>query len=273
MNERDISKAQVKLWLIIALAFLAGAGMVIYADDAPWRWLQKIADGFGSALLIAAMLGLTVDRALKLEIARDVFYAAFQYVLPPELKDEILRIIGYKFICNRHHWLVEIEKSGNGLVRCTSTLRRTMKNIGHGPEKFKLLLHIDEWGYPHEQSKIFECSAKLEDGSVIRSVGRDTSDSTVRFDSEEFTVRSGVSLTVLSKWTEIRNENDVIYLNSSFPTINPEIEIRASDEFSVSRSFGSASEKIEQIGDRAILTGTYLPLHYMVVRWWPKKAS
>jgi hypothetical protein len=42
MDKRDISRAQIKLWFIIGLAFLGGAGMVVYADDAPWRWLQKI---------------------------------------------------------------------------------------------------------------------------------------------------------------------------------------------------------------------------------------
>ena len=273
MNERDVSKAQVIFWVFIGSAFVAGAAMAFFADDIPWRWLQKIAEETGSALMIAAIISLTVDRTLKLELARDVFNAAFQYVLPPELKDEILRIIGYKFVCTRHLWLVQIEKISDRSVRCTSTLQRTIKNVGHGREKFHLLLHIDDWGYPNEASRILECTAKLEDGTVINAVNRETSDSTIRFEADEIVVRAGVSVTIRSKWTEIRHENDVLYLNSNCPTINPEIEIRASDEFAVTRFFGSASEKIEQVGERTILTGTYLPMHYMVVRWWPKRVS
>ena len=42
-------------------------------------------------------------------------------------------------------------------------------------------------------------------------------------------------------------------------------------DFRITRSFGSASNQIEEISTgRQVLSGTYLPHHYMVIRWWPE---
>jgi hypothetical protein len=65
-----IPRTQVWLWGILAVMFLAGAAGVTLADQLPWAWLVKLAEEVGRALLIASLLALTVDRVLKLEIAR-----------------------------------------------------------------------------------------------------------------------------------------------------------------------------------------------------------
>ena len=69
----------------------------------------------GVAFVIAAVLGLTVDWALKAELARDVFQAAFNYVLPDELKEEVQRVINYKFLCRKHYGLIEVTPAGSDL--------------------------------------------------------------------------------------------------------------------------------------------------------------
>jgi hypothetical protein len=41
--------------------------------------------------------------------------------------------------------------------------------------------------------------------------------------------------------------------------------------YSVARTFGSASGETEEIiSGRVVVFGTYLPFHFMVVRWWPE---
>jgi hypothetical protein len=75
-------------------------------------------------------------------------------------------------------------------------------------------------------------------------------------------------VTLFSKWTEVRRANDLLCFQFSHPTVDPEIEIPPVSGFKITRSFGSASTKIEEVfSGREVLSVTYLPYHYMVVRW------
>jgi hypothetical protein len=91
----------------------------------------------GVAFIVAGILGLVIDEALKNELVRDVFFAAFQYAFPPPLQKEILRIARYRFMCERHHWLAKIEKIDDECVRVTSETRRRIRNIGSSTEKIR----------------------------------------------------------------------------------------------------------------------------------------
>jgi hypothetical protein len=61
----------------------------------------------------------------------------------------------------------------------------------------------------------------------------------------------------------------------------PEVLVRHEDDrfitapgFKTSRSFGSASGEISEVfAGRQKVDGTYLPHHYMVIRWWPDDAA
>jgi len=78
-------------------------------------------------LFTAGVLGLTVDTFLKREFARDVFVAAFRYVLPDELKEEVCRIIG--FLCIDSLSVGTITTLPHNLVRVHISPERTCKNI------------------------------------------------------------------------------------------------------------------------------------------------
>jgi hypothetical protein len=93
----------------------------------PSVWMQKVAEEVGVALITTALLGFTVDRALKVELVRDVFNVAFRYVVPTELKEEVLRVLSYRFICDRH-LLVIIEPLSDQFVRVTSKVQRRAGN-------------------------------------------------------------------------------------------------------------------------------------------------
>lgn len=95
-----ISKAEVQLWSILGAMLVFGGLALLTSEAWPWKPVEKTSEGLGIALLTAAFLGISVDRILKIELARDVFQAAFRYVLPPELKDEVARIINYKFVAS-----------------------------------------------------------------------------------------------------------------------------------------------------------------------------
>src|SRR5262249_54505662 len=93
-----VSKAQLKIWLVLGLILAIGAAGSLGYEELPWPWASHAAEALCPPLFTAGVLGLTVDIFLKREIARDVFVAAFRYVLPDELKEEVRRIINYKFL-------------------------------------------------------------------------------------------------------------------------------------------------------------------------------
>jgi hypothetical protein len=114
----------------------------------------------GTALFIAPIIAVGIERWMTKRIARDVFRASLGYSMPPHFKNEILRIADQKLICTRHVMWVNMEMIENDNVRVGVIFQRTIKNIGPGDQEFPGVIHIDDWGFA-EQSKIhrFEITA------------------------------------------------------------------------------------------------------------------
>jgi len=260
-----------KLYTLL-LAVLV-VGFVLVAESTGFEATKKeLVKELGIALVVAAILGLTIDIFLKIRILRDVFDAAFQYVLHPSLKDEVSRILRYGLIADSHEWHVKIERlpGKDKLVVITHELHRRIKNYGSTPEKINVLLHIDEWGF-RKPCEIIECSGKLDDGTTVVAKHKKTDTPTILFDAgESITLKPNQTINVRSRWKETKRTNDYTYLNLHTPTIDPVIDVDAPG-FIFSRHFGAASEDItETVSTRQIIKGTYLPFHFMLIRWWPK---
>ena len=220
--------------------------------------------------MIAATIGATIDSVLKFELLRDAFFAAFRYAFHPALQSEILRIMRYQLICEKHFLRVGIEKIDSDVVRLTCEVRRTIRNIGSSATKIRPYLHIDDWGFQQERAKIYYCKAEFE-GKIVEATQQKTTGSTINFQGKEISLEPRKSVTIISKWSEIHRHNDSIYVQFTHPTIDPEIEVPPVPGFIVSRSFGSASSEIEEgLPGQQIVRGTYLPFHYMIIRWWPE---
>jgi hypothetical protein len=273
-NERGPSP-RWKMRLIIAATFLLGVLLtaVIPKLGLP-SWVQEILKEAGVAFMIAATIAATVDWSLKNDLIRNAFFAAFGYAFEPALQSEILRIATYRLICEDHRLRVKIEKIDSEAVRVTCEARRKIKNIGSSAENIGPSLHIDDWGFVQEHSKILECFAIWEKGKRVEAVEQVSSGHTIHFKGKELKLKPGKSVTMVTKWSEIRRHNDSIYVQFSCPTKNPEIDVPPVSGFAFGRSFGSASEEIEEVlSGSEVVTGTYLPHHYMIVRWRPSRSS
>jgi len=113
---RDNS-AKWKLRLVAAV--IAGVGVIgsIWHDELPWQWARELARDFSVALFVAGILAASVDTFFKTEFAKDVFNAAFSYFLPEQLKQEIRRIIEYKFLCVEHEMTLKLIPSDGDLIQ------------------------------------------------------------------------------------------------------------------------------------------------------------
>ena len=114
------------------------------------------------ALIIAAVMGFTVDMALKKNLARDAMKTAFGYTLPAELRD------GMKWLCISSR--LEIKLADVGLedrLEVTRTYRRTLRNITNKIERIKPYTHIGEYFFDNYASEIVLLRYKIgNDGWV-----------------------------------------------------------------------------------------------------------
>src|SRR5436309_13887377 len=77
---------------LVALAILGLLFQILLHEYAKKYWLEwafTLADELTKAFIIAVFLGVIVDVAIKMELARDVFEAAIGYLLPPELRPSL----------------------------------------------------------------------------------------------------------------------------------------------------------------------------------------
>jgi hypothetical protein len=89
-------------WLILLALLLGGLVLIVLSHVWETTWYVKIAAEIGIALLVAGILGFTIDRWLKAELRTDAFLAAIGHILPQEFRAEVSRIISYALICERH---------------------------------------------------------------------------------------------------------------------------------------------------------------------------
>jgi hypothetical protein len=274
-------KGTLPPWAILSILGIVG-GILLIAGNVPWwswgswpEWGHGLARDTGIALLTTAILGFTVDRWLKLDIAIDVFRAALGYVLPDAFREEVRRISNYKMVAERHVIIFEIERLDQDVVRVTCMLERTVRNISSETQPYKAQLDIDEWGFQQEQSKILECEIRNESGASHRFQSVENRGHYIHARTEEIAVPPQGRVFISSKFTEIRRANDDLILVSVTPSNNPEINVQIPDDFEYQVSFGHPNETIEKArySSRHTMKGTYFPAQAMRLRWWPKSGK
>jgi hypothetical protein len=195
--------------------------------------------------------------------------------LPQEFRDEVRRISGYNFICDQHRLILNLEKIGSECVRMTVGIERSIRNITPEKQQIRGLVEVDEWGFP-EKSQILESQVRLEDETVItfepKSVEFKPNHQTLSAKTSPVSIGNGQSVTIFTKWSEIKRVNDDTDWTFMTPTTNAQIHISAPDGLEYECWFGAAPEKVEKSKYAAVYTTkqTYFPNQRMRARWWPK---
>jgi hypothetical protein len=276
MNISLIPTTQVRLWLFLGAMLVVGVLAIVSASyitsNTSLHLLAELLKEVGVALMIAAFLGLTVDRLLKLEMARDVFLAAFRYVLPDELKEEVGRIISYKFICTEHRTVIEIvEIAETEFVRVTVSTERILKNISRHAEALGNHFALDEWGFPEHRTMIGECSMELDQEVLKGANFPDYEDEGMvgQKTDERSIARSGTAK-LITRGSEVHRNNGEIMLGFDAPTVRPSVDIRIPDGFKYALSFGVPGERVveSKIAKSHRLEGAQFPGQATRLRWW-----
>jgi hypothetical protein len=270
--ERSARLARWRLRAILFILAIVGLVLNFLASYSP-TWLEPIVREFGSALIVASVIGATVDLFFKEEFARDVFMAAFRYVLPEELKEEVLRVIGGKFMCTDSRMIVRVEQIPNtDLVKVHIGTDRTIKNISGDRQAISVAFALDDWGFVGQQPNIEECSFDLGDGpQECPTEGHD--DPAIGKRKNDIWIKPGNTIKVVMKGYEIHRENDALRGFHTNPANNPTVQVQIPEGFKHTCSFGIPNEKIipSKIDHNYQLDGTQFPGQCTYIRWWRDK--
>lgn len=99
-EERKFTWPQIRYWIAAWGLFFGGLVATIWGDEFPWGKMMPAIKELGPGIFTAGILALLIEPFFRREFARDAFLAAFRYILPAELKDEVEKILAYNFICD-----------------------------------------------------------------------------------------------------------------------------------------------------------------------------
>ena len=265
-------KGPLPYWAILVILGVVGIALVFAPAFFEWQWDHGVVSAIGTALLVSAFLGATIDRWMKTELSKDAINAAFNFVVPPEYISEIRRILSYHFLCVQHEMHYKIMKLDDNSVRVETSMERRIKNIGHAPEIFTPILHLDDWHYQERTAiKRFE----IRDGDRVIKIDKEQDEGyRVKREGDPLTVRPGQIITTISVFTETKHINDHVTQVFLTPTVNPRIVVDEIDEsLSYDIDFGVINASIDEaaISTARVLQGTYFAPGHMRLRWWPKE--
>jgi hypothetical protein len=178
-------------------------------------------------LLTAAILGFTIDRWLKAEIARDVFFSAVGYIFRPELREEIRWILGFEWLAVRTVYHISIKTiPSEEFVEVTSSIERELENITAFSKSINGWVKVDEWRVPGHESQVLECRIRREDEHEFIEGHRNSSNTlAVEYETEQVSVAPGQRVIMYYKTVEYRRKNDMLYWTWSTATLNPQVQV------------------------------------------------
>jgi hypothetical protein len=232
----------------------------------------------GSAALIAALLGFTVDQWLKAAIAQDAFEGAMGYVLPPPLREPVRWISGTEWICEEHTHHVIIKEINPEIVQITTEIYRKLRNITDRERPIFASLHLDEWGYD-QKTVIIDCEIQTLNGTLIKKFKPakvEKTGSSVRGFTEPVFIGAGDGVIIQLKGIEYKPHNsDLQFAYTNAPTISPQI-ILTYDEakfYATAYSTGHGENAKHPYLNRFTFKGTLLQGQRVVVRWYAKEIA
>jgi hypothetical protein len=257
--------------LLIGGLIILGAGYLEH-----WPFWKSAVEHLGTAIFIAAVLGLTIHVWLEKQITEDVFTAAMGYELPSELREEIRFVYGSRIICEEHTQTVRIDKLDENLVSVTVGLERTFRNIAQTKEELNIALAVDEWGIEGHPSKIIEVAYQYDNKAKLVLYPSGTATLQDRPEGPAVKAPSPVSLapdqtlTLFTSYSETKSLSDEHFATFLYATRNPRVTVRAPG-FKWGVGFAHRGEpQVGHYSDTTILKGVLLPNQNIRIRWWPE---
>jgi len=244
-----------------------------------WQIVYILVIGIGSSLIVAFILGITIERVLSQRLAKDAVEAGLGYLILPEAREEMRRIYEQKFMCTQHHSTLTLKGTRfPGYVLVNNHTVRTFKNITGKRQGFRPRVRYREW-FHHDELRsrligfgVHIGSEELSDYQIFISAN------SVQHElKDEIFLEKYQECTFWYEVEEVKRDTDVYYETFTHPTVNPIVnfavdkgEAETTPNIGVSFGFPSNLEEgVRETGKkRKELIGLLLPYGYIELRWW-----
>jgi hypothetical protein len=268
---QGLTWAQLRYWSMCAALIVVGGAGTIWGDRLPW--LGSVVKELSPAIFIAGVLGSFVEPFFRKEFARDAFLAAFRYVLPPEFKDEITKILRFEFIAEKQLWKVQIEKLNNDVAFVTTSFEKTFRNKTSSKKSAAGLYVVPELKFSNGPTIILECVVE-HNGTKKEFDKTEDRGHSIGATTEKVDIPPNETARAYGKATQYRRTSDLIFETFGMPAIDPEIEVVIDAGLDYHVEFGTYGDvEKPRYGNRHRLSGVYFSGQHMFVRWWPKERA
>ena len=271
-SEGAVRKRAIRLWLILAI--VVGYISIQIAKHAT-GWLQDVAENIvlaklGEALLIAGILGLLVDEALKRELVRDAIAVSLGYLLPPEMKPELTWLYDQRLMAEQTFNVRLEHLPGERSVLFHGHYIRIIRNVSG--EKTVPQIHggIDEWFNLAGKTNITRCG--ITRNGVFTSIEPTKNLTGIGYEYDKaIELKPGEALQVDLAYTFAVPENGMDILTHNYPINCPLVTVDAPDTLRARIAF-SNRERLHgggpQSGNFSLrLPGVLLPHTDIRIYW------
>jgi hypothetical protein len=276
VNDREsgFTKSQIRFWSICAVLILGGGGAVVGAEALPWPIAQLVIKELGLGLFIAGIVAALVDPYFRRELSRDAFVASFRYVLPPEFKDEITKIMRFEFIAEKQLWTVKIERLNDDIVFVTTSFAKTFRNKTSSKKSVAGLYVVPDLKFKEGPTTLLECGIEYEEKKEEFNNKTEDNEHSIGATTEKIDILPNKTARTYGKATQYRRTSDLVFETFGMPAVEPEIEVIIDPGLNYHVEFGPYGDvEKSRYGNRHRLSGVYFPGQHMFVRWWPKRAA
>lgn len=256
---------------------LALAGVALLTAGAALEFGEvgnELVISLGGALVIAGVLGATVDAWLKHQLLRDAFQATFGYVLPDELRGELSWIYAQELVCVEHRQEVELEPTADpDVLMARNRILRRVRNVSTRALEWNQSYSVEDWQHPGHAPAIHSMSVQHADrGAREDDFELDEPDPLVlrATPSAKIELRPGEEVIATADAREPKRVSDDLAFVLSQPTRNPRVSVSAPADFGYRVYFGNReTDRLLEVEPSSFeLPGTLLPGQLITVRWW-----
>jgi hypothetical protein len=215
----------------LILSVTAFVGVVLVALMEPGgKWEHKLGEHLAMGIAVAGLIGFLIEVTLHKRFADNVFKAAVGYLLREDLRGELEWIYEQTILCTELNATVHLEHH-DGLVKVTSTLKRTLKNISLRRQPVVLRGGADEWFVKDKPTKVIEATyRKLGDKKLTAMTDiKPTVDGIGWGDKVNVNLAPDEEMDFTLTLEQWQQEHDEFVITYRYPTKNPSVTVKCDD--------------------------------------------
>ena len=263
----DLAQKQA-FWATLGAMFAVGCAVIQFE----WIFTHHL----GAALMIAALLGATVDLFLRQRLMRDAVEAAFGSMLPPQLREELRSIYEHRLLVSQRLDVRLEHYPEKNLVIYHAKVIRVIKNHSEGKRPVIFSGGTAEYFSPHGRSELTSCGYSI-DGKRHNfeprrepfSVGYGSRETEVELQPDQ-------SMEWYFSYKLFVTETGVELLTHPYPVVEAIVTVDTPPSLIANVTFAQRNKFAENSPEESgifirTLNGVLLPHQDIRVYWYPKK--